>query len=79
MKIEKINYLTLLIVLLLTTLSMNAQSIRRDDFKFKSNYWYWRADGNQSVPTVDNGLLHLKLENAVDTGYCNTEIYDPYI
>ena len=77
MKIEKINYLTLLIVFLLTTLSMNAQSIRRDDFKFKSNYWYWRADGNQSVPTVDNGLLHLKLENAVDTGYCNTEIYDP--
>ena len=56
---------------------MNAQSIRTDDFKFKSDYWFFRKDGNQSIPTVNNGLLHLKLENAVQSQYCNTEIYDP--
>ena len=31
-------------------------------FQFKSNYWYWREDGNQSIPTVSDGLLKLKLE-----------------
>lgn len=53
------------------------QTLLIDDFKFKSNNWYWRADGNQSIPTVQNGLLHLQLLNAIDSQYCNTEIYNP--
>jgi hypothetical protein len=54
-----------------------AQLIRQDDFQVKNDYWYWRSDGNQSVPYVEDGLLKLKLNNAVDSFYCNTEIYDP--
>lgn len=54
-----------------------AQLLLLDDFESKNEYWYWRADGNQSQPTVENGLLHLRLMNAVDSFYCNTEIYDP--
>lgn len=57
--------------------SSTGQTLLRDDFKFKSNNWYWRADGNQSIPTVQNGLLHLQLLNAIDSQYCNTEIYNP--
>ena len=37
--------------------------------------------GDQMVisrhPSVKDGLLELKLLNAVDSFYCNTEIYDP--
>jgi hypothetical protein len=54
-----------------------AQLILKDDFQTRSEYWYWRADGNQKKPTVHDGLLHLQLLNAIDSEYCNTEIYDP--
>ncbi len=54
-----------------------AQPILTDDFGYKNDYWYWRADGNQSIPSVKDGLLELKLLGAVDSFYCNTEIYDP--
>jgi Secretion system C-terminal sorting domain len=56
---------------------IEAQLIRQDDFQYKNNYWYWRSDGNQSQPVVAKGLLHLKLQNAISTEYCNNEIYDP--
>ena len=57
--------------------SLIAQSVLLDDFGNKNEYWYWRSDGNQSTPSVKDGLLELKLINAVDSFYCNTEIYDP--
>ncbi|MCW8850826.1 MAG: hypothetical protein OQJ81_12665, partial [Melioribacteraceae bacterium] len=65
-----------LIVYLISNSILVGQLIRNDDFKFKNEYWRWRADGNQNIPTVNNGILHLELVNALDTGYCNTEIYD---
>ena len=57
--------------------SLIAQSVLLDDFGNKNEYWYWRSDGNQSTPSVKDGLLELKIINAVDSFYCNTEIYDP--
>ncbi len=65
------------ILLQINTSYIEAQLIQQDDFHYRSDYWYWRSDGNQSQPTVDKGLLHLKLSNATNTEYCNTEIYDP--
>lgn len=53
-----------------------AQLLLNDDFQFQKDQWYWRSDGNQDIPKVNNGLLHLKLVNAIDTEYCNTEIYN---
>jgi len=63
--------------MVISYLPMTAQLIRQDDFQSKNNYWFWRSDGNQSKPTVENGLVHLILQNAVDSFYCNTEFYDP--
>ena len=54
-----------------------AQLLRLDDFQYKNNYWYWRSDGNQSKPITEDGLLKLQLKDAINTEYCNTEIYDP--
>ncbi|MFZ1291101.1 MAG: T9SS type A sorting domain-containing protein [Melioribacteraceae bacterium] len=70
-----IEIIILQFIILSTTI--NAQLILRDDFKSKSNYWYYRADGNQSIPIVKDGMLQLKLINAIESEYCNTEVYDP--
>ncbi len=53
------------------------QLILKDDFQNKNDHWYWRQDGNQNMPTVHDGMLHLELLNTLNTEYCNTEIYDP--
>jgi hypothetical protein len=65
------------LIFLVSQSSTTAQFIRQDDFQYKNDYWYWRADGNQSIPSIENGLLHLKLQDAGSDQYCNTEIYDP--
>ena len=65
------------ILLFLLLIQTNAQLLLHDDFQYKSDHWFWRGDGNQSIPTVRDGLLHLQLKNAIDTLYCNTEIYNP--
>ena len=69
-------YVTFIYLFLLFN-QTDAQLLLHDDFQYKSDHWFWRGDGNQSIPTVQDGLLHLKLENAIDTLYCNTEIYNP--
>lgn len=75
---RKIDYfISVLLFYLLFSNFIQAQLKLRDDFKSKSDYWYWRADGNQSIPMVENGLLHLHLNDATSSEYCNTEIYDP--
>ena len=71
-----ITFIAFFILLFLQSI-LSGQLLLQDDFQFKNNYWFWRADGNQSIPVVDNGLLHLKLEDAISSEYCNTEIYDP--
>ncbi|MBK8944053.1 MAG: T9SS type A sorting domain-containing protein [Ignavibacteriae bacterium] len=75
----KINFKLNIIPILMFYCStfLNAQIILRDDFKENSNYWFFREDGNQSVPIVKDGTLQLKLIDAVESEYCNTEIYDP--
>ncbi len=67
----------IVIFLCILPIQIFAQSILNDDFKNAEKHWYWRADGNQSIPIVENGLLKLKLQNAIDSEYCNTEIYNP--
>ncbi len=57
--------------------SLLAQALLQDDFVHKSDHWYFREDGNQTEPTVGNGLLKLELINAIADQYCNTEIYNP--
>lgn len=68
--------LLLLVVVSVGSNSISAQLLLQDDFGNKKNDWYWRSDGNQTIPVIEDGLLHLSLKNAVDTQYCNTEIYD---
>ncbi|MBK7105474.1 MAG: T9SS type A sorting domain-containing protein [Ignavibacteriae bacterium] len=63
--------------ILFFSVSVNAQLILRDDFQSKNNYWFYRADGNQTIPIVKDGMLQLTLLNAESSEYCNTEIYDP--
>ncbi len=70
-------FLSALLLFFSTNTWLQSQVLLQDDFKAKNNYWYWRADGNQSIPTVENGLLKLNLVNAIASEYCNTEIYDP--
>ena len=48
-----------------------------DDFQKVEDHWFWRADGNQHIPIVEDGLLKLNLKNAIASEYCNTEIYNP--
>ncbi len=74
--INKIIYLCSVLMIFLH-LQLLAQLILEDDFQNKNEYWYWRSDGNQYKPTVQNGLLTFKLLNAVNSEYCNTEIYNP--
>jgi len=69
--------INIILYLLIFNISSIAQVILLDDFQSRSEYWYWRSDGNQTPPKVEYGLLHLQLLNAVDSLYCNTEIYDP--
>ena len=53
------------------------QLFLQDDFQYKNDIdWYWRSDGNQFKPAVQNGLLHLNLINASNSEHCNTEIYN---
>ena len=66
-----------ILILLLSSIQINSQVLLQDDFQFKSNHWYWRSDGNQEIPSVNNGLLKLELQNADTAVYCNTEIYNP--
>ncbi|MCB0731016.1 MAG: T9SS type A sorting domain-containing protein [Ignavibacteriae bacterium] len=76
------NFIVIFQILVLSALLFNnvhPQLLRHDDFTIKNDYWYWRSDGNQSIPKVEDGLLHLQLNNAVDSFYCNTEIYDPVV
>ena len=73
---NKIIYLCSIFVISFAA-SIHGQLILKDDFQTKNDFWYWREDGNQNIPTVEDGLLHLQLVNAVDSEYCNTEIYDP--
>ena len=73
---NKIIYLCSIFVISFAT-SIHGQLILKDDFQTINDFWYWREDGNQNKPTVKDGLLHLQLVNAVDSEYCNTEIYDP--
>ena len=74
--LNKIAYLCFILIAHSST-QLKAQLILKDDFQSKNNYWYWREDGNQNKPTVHDGMLHLQLVNAVDSEYCNTEIYNP--
>lgn len=66
----------LLLLIQLVSSSLYAQLLLHDDFGSKKNDWYWRSDGNQSIPVIEDGLLHLHLKGAVDSEYCNTEIYN---
>lgn len=75
--INKLTLIFLLKIVLGSFIATNGQLLLQDDFKEKSDYWFWRSDGNQNIPSVSNGMLHLKLENALDSEYCNTEIYNP--
>lgn len=63
-------------LLSLSNTSLLGQLILKDDFQNKNDHWYWRQDGNQNIPTVHDGILHLELQNTLSTEYCNTEIYD---
>ncbi|PID56951.1 MAG: hypothetical protein CR986_09745 [Ignavibacteriae bacterium] len=77
---KRVNRNTIIIFLLIFlsfSVDIFSQLLFRDDFQTKNSYWYWRSDGNQQKPTVQNGLLKLELLNAVNSEYCNTEIYDP--
>jgi hypothetical protein len=64
-------------ILILSSIQINSQVLLQDDFGARNDYWYWRSDGNQDQPVVIDGMLQLRLVNAVDSFYCNTEIYDP--
>ncbi len=64
-------------IIILSSIQISSQVLLQDDFGTRNDYWYWRSDGNQEQPVVIDGMLQLKLVNAVDSFYCNTEIYDP--
>jgi len=72
-----VKYIFFVLGLFLIQSKSNAQVKIQDDFITKNDYWFWRFDGNQSIPEVKDGFLHLNLNNAKDSIYCNTEIYDP--
>ena len=63
-------------IFILSSIQIYSQVLLQDDFQFKQDHWYWRSDGNQEIPTVNNGLLKLELQNADSAVYCNTEIYN---
>ncbi|MDX1700645.1 MAG: hypothetical protein R3250_08515, partial [Melioribacteraceae bacterium] len=69
--------ISIFIICFISLSRSEAQLLLHDDFQSKSDQWFWRGDGNQSIPSINKGLLHLHLNNAIDSQYCNTEIYNP--